>query len=66
MIIVNNRDKIEWHKEITIQDILDELNYTYPLITIHVNEVFVPEEDYQTYLVADEADVSIFHLAHGG
>ncbi len=66
MILVNNRDKLEWREKMCIQDVLDAMNYTYPLITIHVNEILIPEEDYQTFFVPDEAQVSIFHLAHGG
>lgn len=66
MIIINNRDKLSWYEDMTIQDILDEMNYIYPLITIHVNEVLIPTCDYQSFIVEDEAKISIFHLAHGG
>ncbi len=66
MILVNNRDKIEWRDGVTIQDILDEMNYTYTMITIHIDDVFVEDHDYDTTIVKDGANVSIFHLAHGG
>ena len=66
MILVNDRDKINWVEGITIQNILDELNWTYSLITVSVNEEIVPKEDYDTFKIKDNSDVSIFHLAHGG
>ncbi len=66
MIIVNNRDKIEWKEGMTVQDVLDEMNYIYPRITVSVNNQLVPKEDYKSYLIPDEAEVNVFHLAHGG
>jgi thiamine biosynthesis protein ThiS len=66
MIIVNNRDKIEWKPDITVKDILNIMGYSYILITVNVNEVFVPKEDYETFKVPDNSDFKAFHLAHGG
>lgn len=66
MIVVNNKEKLEWHEGMTVQDILDKMNYIYPRITVTVNNKLVQREDYGTYLVPDGADVNVFHLAHGG
>lgn len=66
MIVVNDRDKIEWHEGITIQDILDKMNWTYSLITVSINGEIVPKEDYDTFIINDNSQISIFHLAHGG
>jgi sulfur carrier protein ThiS len=54
MVMVNNRDKVKWHKD------------SYSLITVTVNGAFVAKEDYEEYEVPDNADVTVFHLAHGG
>ena len=66
MIIVNDRDKIEWYEGITIQNILDELNWTYSLITVSVNGEIISKEDYDIFMVNDNSQINIFHLAHGG
>jgi len=66
MITVNNRDKLEWKEGITIQNLLDEMGYSYTLITVTVGDRLVPEEDYDHFVIEDGSDVGVFHLAHGG
>lgn len=66
MVTINNRDRVDWREGMTVQDLLDELGYTYVLITVTVNGVLVAEEDYATHRVPDQAEVTVFHLAHGG
>lgn len=66
MITINNREKLDWHEGMTVQDVLDRMGYILPLITVSVNEHLVQEEDYATYEIPDNASVNVFHLAHGG
>lgn len=66
MILVNNRDKLEWHEGMTVHDVLERMKYTFSLITVTVNGELVQKIDYGTHLVPDNANVSAFHLAHGG
>ncbi|MBN1163603.1 MAG: sulfur carrier protein ThiS [Candidatus Krumholzibacteriota bacterium] len=66
MITVNNRDKIEWREGLTVQALLDKMNYDYALITVTVNDELIPEEEYESCVLKDNADVCVFHLAHGG
>ena len=66
MLKINNRDKIEWNKGMTVRDVLNRMKYSYSLITVTVNEELVLKEDYDSYKVPDKADVNVFHLAHGG
>ena len=66
MIKINNRDSIEWEKGMTVKDVLNAMGYDYALITVTVNNMLVPHEDYDTYPVPDNAEVGVFHLAHGG
>ena len=65
-MIVNNRDRVDWHEGMTIQDVLDALGYTYVLITVTVNGELIAKDDYATHTVPDHSEVSVFHLAHGG
>lgn len=66
MITVNDRDRVEWRKGMTVQDLLGEMGYTYVLITVTVDGALVPEDEYTTRAVPDGARVVVFHLAHGG
>ena len=66
MITINNRDRIDWKEKMTVRDVLAAMHYDYALITVTVNSKLVPEEDYETYMIPDNAQVQLFHLAHGG
>jgi thiamine biosynthesis protein ThiS len=66
MITINNRDKIDWHEGLTISDAFSVMGYDYALITVTVNDEFIPEEEYETRVIPDEANVLMIHLAHGG
>ena len=66
MLIINDRDKLDWREGMTVQDLLDAFGYNYVLITITVNGTLVPREEWARYRIPDEAAVGVFHLAHGG
>jgi len=66
MLTINNRDKIEWHEGMNVRDVLVAMKYDYPLITVTVNGELVTEEKYSTFNIPDNANVIVFHLAHGG
>ena len=66
MLIVNDRDRIEWKEGMTVQDVLDILRYEYALMTVTVDGRLVPEEEYSLRVLPDGACLTVFHLAHGG
>lgn len=66
MIIINKRDKVDWWEGMNVRDLLTKMGYTYSLITVTVNGELVPKENYEDHIVPDGADVTVFHLAHGG
>jgi len=66
VITINNRDKLDWTPEMTVRDMLDKMGYIYVLITVTVNDELVDDEDYNTYLIPDNADVKAIHIHHGG
>ncbi|MGE5340772.1 MAG: sulfur carrier protein ThiS [Candidatus Omnitrophota bacterium] len=66
MILINNRDRLDWQDGMTVTDLLQKMNYSYTLITVTVNGELVPHDDYSNHLVPDHAEVTVFHLAHGG
>ncbi len=66
MITVNNRDKIDWAKGMTVNDVLKRMNYDYSLISVYIDDVYVPQEEHLSRQIPDDASVQIIHLAHGG
>jgi len=66
MIIVNNRDKIEWHKGITVRDVLNAMGYDFPVIAISVNNEYISPDDFDSFTVPDSADFKAIHIMHGG
>ncbi|MBN2359952.1 MAG: sulfur carrier protein ThiS [Deltaproteobacteria bacterium] len=66
MVLVNNRDRVDWQPGMTVQDLLDKMGYSYVLITVTVDDALVAKEDYASFPVPDGAAVTVFHLAHGG
>ena len=66
MITINNRDKLEWKEGMTVRGLLDEMGYSYTLITVTVDDHLIPEHEYDSFVIEDGASVGVFHLAHGG
>jgi len=66
MILVNNRDKIEWQEGLTVSALLERLRYTFAHIIVKIDGQVVPREDYPTHLIPDGADVWVIHLIAGG
>lgn len=66
MITINKREKIDWQPGMTVQDVLDTLNYTYTRIIVSVDGTVVPREEYKSASIPDEADVRVIHLIAGG
>jgi sulfur carrier protein len=66
MLLINDRDRLDWQPGMTVRDVLNAMGYTYALITVTVNGELVPDEDYDEHAVPDGASLTVFHLAHGG
>ena len=66
MLMINNRDKVAWREGMTVADVLTAMGYDYALITVSVNGEVVSEDDYGIWTVPDGAELTVFHLAHGG
>ena len=66
MLTINQRDKLPWHAGMTVREVLDAMGYDYVLITVAVNGEVVEQDDYESRTIPDDAEVTVFHLAHGG
>ena len=65
MIKVNTREH-PWHDALTVQRLLDEKTYTFKQLVVKVNGNFVPEEQYDHYVIRDGDNVMVIHLMAGG
>ena len=64
-ITVNN-ETISWKENMTVDDVLKAMNYTFRLIIVKINGELVKREDYQNQTVPDGAEVKVIHLIAGG
>jgi sulfur carrier protein len=61
-----NKEQMPWEPGMTVRDILDRRNYSFPLLVVKVNGEVVSRQAYDVYPIEDEADVSVIHLMCGG
>ena len=65
MIKVNTDDH-PWQPGMTVRNLLDEKVFTFRHIIVRVNSEYVPEEDYENYVIQDGDDIIVLHLMAGG
>ena len=59
MIRVNDQYEVAWRPGMTVQDVLDELKFTFRMIVVKVNGQLVLRADYAATPVPDTASVLI-------
>ena len=64
-IIVNGRS-IPWEEGMTVQRILEVMNYTFRMLVIKVDGRLVKRDDWSSHLVSQGADVKVIHMVAGG
>ncbi len=50
----------------TLERILDIMNYTFPMLVVKVNGQLIKREDYKSFNIPEAADVKIIHMVAGG
>ena len=65
-IHLNNRLESFNSDTITIQEILDEKNFSFKMLVIKINGRLIPKENYNITSVYEGDDVNILHLISGG
>lgn len=65
MITVNG-DPLDWHPEMTVQDVLDAKSYTFRMIGVWVNDKPVPKAEFKSFVVPEGAVVQAIHMVSGG
>ncbi|MCP4547001.1 MAG: sulfur carrier protein ThiS [bacterium] len=65
MITINEKP-LEWREGMTVDDVLEAMNYSFSHIMVSVDGKYVAEIDWDTFPVPDEAVVQAIHIFHGG
>ena len=50
----------------TVNSILEVLQFTFPMIVVSVNGKVVPRSEYETMRIEDNDQVKVIHLVAGG
>ena len=66
MILVNNRDKIEWEEGMTIARLLEKCHFTAHQIYVFVNQELINRHAYATHPLQDGDRVRVIHFIGGG
>lgn len=64
-ITVNGRT-VAWEEGMTIQTVLEVMNYTFRMLVVKVNGRLVKKEEYKTFPVPENADIKVIHMVAGG
>ncbi len=65
MITVNGIT-LDWYEGKTVHDVIQEMNYLFPLLIARINGKLIPRNKYDSTEIPDEATVDIIHLMSGG
>ena len=66
-IVLNKRKtELKQYNEITIDKLLEEVRYSFPLIIVKVNNRLIKKENYKAAVVKDGDTVDVIHLVGGG
>jgi thiamine biosynthesis protein ThiS len=66
MIRVNAQYDVEYHPGMTVQDVLDALNFSFRMIVVKIDGKVVLKRDFVTTEVPDGAEMQAIHLISGG
>lgn len=65
MLLVNGRE-VSYEEGMTIEDLLEKCNYTFPLIIVKVNGKLVKKEERSAYFIEDKDEIQVIHMMGGG
>jgi thiamine biosynthesis protein ThiS len=66
MAIRVNGEQYTWRDGLTVEALLKEKHFSFPLITVFVNGQRIQRTEYGTWLLKDQDDVHVVHLMSGG
>jgi sulfur carrier protein len=61
-----NGNIIEWQENMTVNEVLSIMKYSFKLLIVKVNGELVKRDQYDTYIIPKNSDVDVMHLMSGG
>jgi len=61
-----NGGAVEWENQMTIQRLLEKINYSHRLFIVKMNSDIIKKELYATLIVPENAHLTILRLVAGG
>ena len=65
-IILNNRDEVFENESMNVTELFHLKKFTFKIITVKLNGIFIKKEDYDTTFIKDGDIVAAIHLITGG
>ena len=65
MIEVNGK-KIDWIKNENVNQLLERMNYIFPLVVVKINDDVIPKNDYSKKIIPNNSKVAVIHMISGG
>jgi len=65
-ITVNNNEVSMAGETLSVRELLNRMNFTFPLIVVKVNGHLVRKDEYERIFVGDGDNVEAIHLISGG
>ena len=66
MSITVNGDSHPWREGLTVEKLLEEKKYSFPLKIVYINKERIPKEDHHAKLIDDGDEVNVIHMMSGG
>ena len=64
--ITLNGNVVDCPQNSTISDLLQQMNYTFPMLVVKINGQLIKKSNYATTIIPEAATVAIIHLISGG
>lgn len=61
-----NGDKSPWREALTVQQLLDDNNFKFKMLSVWINDSPIPKDQYNSTLVPEGAVVQVIHNISGG
>jgi len=66
MAIKVNGEDHPWHEALTVERLMEEKKYSFPLKIVTINGLHIPRDEYATTAIADGDEVGVIHMMSGG
>ena len=65
-ITINNHIKVDWEEGLTVEKMLNKMNFTFKMLIVKINGELIQREEYKTTAIPADADVKVIHMISGG